>query len=328
MIHWDNEALTLSVIVPCYNEEAVLPDTHLRLVDVLEQLEDLDFEIIYVDDGSQDATPKILRQMQAADKRVRVVRFSRNFGHQLAITAGVEHASGGAIVVMDADLQDPPEVIPEMVAQWRNGYDVAYGVRIDRAGETAFRLSMAKAFYRVLNRLSKVQIPLDTGDFRLMSRKAVDSLRAMPERDRFLRGMVSWVGFRQVAVPYKRAPRIAGTTKYPLSKLLHLALDGIFSFSTVPLRLATWVGLAAAGLALAGIVSALVFRLLTGVWASGSTLLLIAVLFVGGAQLLSLGILGEYIGRIYGEAKRRPLYVVEERLGFKACKEESDLREG
>jgi glycosyltransferase involved in cell wall biosynthesis len=306
----------LSVVVPCYNEEEVLHETHRRLVDVLARLEDLDFEVVYVDDGSRDQTPSILRQLQAEDDRVRVLRFSRNFGHQLAVTAGVDHASGDAVVLIDADLQDPPEVILEMVAQWREGYHVAYGVRTDRPGESVFKLWTAKAFYRLMNRMSDTEIPLDTGDFRLMDRRVVGALGSMPERDRFVRGMVSWVGFRQIAVPYQRAPRLAGESKYPLYKMLRFALDGIASFSVAPLRLATWMGFTVSGLALLGIVYALALRLFTSNWITGWTAIFISVLFLGGIQLISLGIIGEYVGRIYGEVKRRPLYLVNERLGF------------
>ena len=306
----------LSVVVPCYNEEAVVEETHQRLTEVLRRLDDLEYELIYVDDGSRDRTAAVLEQLHAADESVRVLRFSRNFGHQMAVTAGVEHAMGDAVVLIDADLQDPPEVILRMVERWREGYHVAYGVRTDRDGETAFKLATAKGFYRVMNRLSETEIPLDTGDFRLMDRKVVQALQAMPERDRFVRGMVSWVGFRQVAVPYRRAPRLAGESKYPLFRMLRFALDGIASFSVAPLKVATWMGFVTSGLALVGIIYALVLRLFTNIWVTGWTALFIVVLFMGGVQLLSLGIIGEYVGRIYGETKRRPLYLVQERLGF------------
>jgi len=276
------------------------------------------FEIIYVDDGSTDGTASVLRELQAEDSRVRVVRLSRNFGHQVAITAGLEHASGDAVVIIDADLQDPPEVIGEFVARWREGHDVVYGVRIDREGETAFKRWTAKAFYRFINRLSDTRIPLDTGDFRLMDRAAVDALLSMPERDRFVRGMVSWLGFSQTAVPYARAARYAGSTKYPLFKMLRLATDGILSFSITPLRLATWTGFAASGLAIMGILYALYAHFFASGLVKGWTSSLIAVLFIGGVQLICLGIIGEYVGRIYGESKRRPLYFVRERLGFDA----------
>jgi len=306
----------VSIIVPCFNEAEVLWETHGRLIHTLTQLDDLEFEIIYVDDGSQDATPDMLREIRALDPRARTLRFSRNFGHQTAVTAGLEHASGDAVVLIDADLQDPPEVIAEMVARWREGYHVAYGVRTDREGETRFKLATAKAFYRLLNRLSETEIPLDTGDFRLMDRTVVDALRAMPERDRFVRGMVAWAGFRQIAVPYRRAPRFAGESKYPFFRMVRFALDGLTSFSRAPLRLATWMGFLVSSVALAAITYALFLRLFTNNWVTGWTALFIAVLFIGGAQLLSLGVIGEYIGRIYGETKRRPLYLVEEAHGF------------
>jgi dolichol-phosphate mannosyltransferase len=306
----------LSVVVPCFNEADVMWETHGRLIGALNQIPDIEFEIIYVDDGSRDGTAAAMREIQALDSRVRTLRFSRNFGHQTAVTAGLEHASGDAVVLIDADLQDPPEVIGEMVARWREGYHVAYGVRTDREGETRFKLATAKVFYRVLNRMSETEIPLDTGDFRLMDRSVVEVLRSMPERDRFVRGMVAWAGFRQVAVPYRRAARFAGESKYPLFKMIRFALDGLTSFSRAPLRLATWMGFAISAVAFVAITYALVMRLFTNNWVTGWTALFIAVLFIGGAQLLSLGIIGEYIGRIYGESKRRPLYLVEEARGF------------
>jgi len=307
----------LSVVVPCVNEEDVLRETNSRLRAVLEGISP-NFEIVYVDDGSTDSTPDVLREMQMRDERIRVVRFSRNFGHQVAITAGLEHARGDAVVIIDADLQDPPEVIREFVQKWLDGNDVAYGVRAERDGETAFKRETAKLFYRLINRLSDTAIPLDTGDFRLMDRAVVDALLAMPERDRFVRGMVSWLGFSQVAVPYRRAARLAGHTKFSFFKMLRFAMDGIFSFSTVPLRLATWIGFAASGIALVEIVVALFDRIFTNGLVRGWTSTVIAIWFVGGVQLICMGIIGEYVGRIYGESKRRPLYVVRERMGFEA----------
>jgi glycosyltransferase involved in cell wall biosynthesis len=244
--------MLLSVVVPCLNEAEVLLETHRFLTTALEQAQ-VDFEIVYVDDGSTDSTFALLRELQAQDARVRVVRFARNFGHQIAITAGLEHASGDAVVIIDADLQDPPEVLLEFLAKWLDGYDVVYGVRTERDGETAFKLWTAQFFYRFISRLSETRIPLDTGDFRLMDRRVVDALLSMPERDRFVRGMVSWLGFSQAAVPYRRAPRAAGSTKFSLFKMVRFALDGIFSFSILPLRLATWTGFAASALAIFGI---------------------------------------------------------------------------
>jgi dolichol-phosphate mannosyltransferase len=308
--------MLISVIVPCFNEEQVIRATYARLITALKFDAGVEFEILFVDDGSDDHTLEHLRQLQEADPRVRVITFSRNFGHQIAVTAGLEHAAGDAVVLIDADLQDPPEVIQEMFFLWRKGVDIAYGVRTEREGETAFKLWTAKAFYRLINRLSNVAIPLDTGDFRLMDRKVVDVLLGMPERDRFVRGMVAWTGFHQRAVHYKRAARHAGETKYPLRKMVRFAVDGILSFSFTPLRMAGWIGFSAAGLSMLGIAYALALRLLTHVWVPGWTLLFIACSFIGGIQLVSLGVLGEYVGRIYNEAKRRPLYVVRERLGF------------
>jgi dolichol-phosphate mannosyltransferase len=308
----------LSVVVPCINEEQVIGETHQKLVSTLEQIPNGRFELIYVDDGSQDGTLQILKEIQRADSRIRVIAFSRNFGHQIAITAGLENADGDAVVLIDADLQDPPEVILEMLEYWRKGSDVAYGVRSEREGESTFKLWCAKAFYRILNWFSDVEIPLDTGDFRLMDRDVVNAFLAMPERDRFVRGMIAWIGFRQEPVYYKRAARFAGKTKYPLKAMLSFASDGITSFSLVPLRLALYMGFTASGLALLGILYALLLRLFTDIWVTGWTLLFIAILFIGGVQLLFLGIMGEYLGRIYREVKRRPLYLAKERLGFEA----------
>ncbi len=318
--------MLVSVVVPCYNEEPVIRETHRRLVEVLDQLERDEFEIIYVNDGSRDQTLSILESLQSADKRVRVLSFSRNFGHQIAVTAGLDNASGDAVVLIDADLQDPPAVILEMVDRWHDGYQVVYGMRTDRPGESRFKLWTAKIFYRLLNRLADVEIPLDVGDFRLMDRQVVTAMRAMPERDRYLRGMVSWVGFRQIAVMYRREPRFAGESKYPLFKMLKFATDGVISFSIVPLRLAVWAGVIAIFMALGGIIYALIIRLYFSEthWVRGWTSTFVAILFLGGVQLIFLGFIGEYIGRIYGEVKRRPLYFLQERLGFETSREETE----
>jgi polyisoprenyl-phosphate glycosyltransferase len=306
----------LSVVIPCLNEEQVLSKTHSQLVRVLNEAP-VGFEVIYVDDGSTDSTAEVLRALQAQDPHTRVVRFSRNFGQQIAITAGLEHASGDAVVIIDADLQDPPAVIFEFLGKWMDGYDVVYGVRKEREGETQFKLWTAKLFYRLIGQLSDTRIPVDTGDFRLMDRRVVDALLSMPERDRFVRGMVGWLGFSQTAVAYHREPRVAGDTKYSLFKMIRFALDGIFSFSIFPLRLATWIGFAASGLAILGIIIVLLdkYFAVPGM-VKGWSSTVIAVLFIGGVQLICLGIIGEYVGRIYGESKRRPLYVVRERIGF------------
>src|SRR4051794_20337903 len=305
---------SVSVVIPCFNEEGNLRETHRRVTEAVSQA-GIQYEVVYVDDGSHDMTPELLRQLQAEDEHVRVVYFSRNFGHQFAVSAGLAHASGGATVIMDADLQDPPEVMLDMIRLWEDGYDVVYGVRTDREGETRFKLLTARLFYRLIRWLSETEIPLDTGDFRLLDRKVVDAIVAMPERDRFLRGMVSWAGFRQVGLPYRRAPRFAGETKYPLGKMVRFAFDGIVSFSVKPLRLSTLMGFIFAGLALLAILYALGMRLFTQRWVTGWTALIIAILFLGGAQLISLGIIGEYVGRLDGEAKHRPLYLARETPG-------------
>lgn len=306
----------VSVIIPCFNEEEVIQETYCRLIEAMTLVSGVEVELVFVDDGSHDRTPALLRELQESDLRVRAVFFSRNFGHQVAVTAGIEHASGDAVVLIDADLQDPPEVIGEMITLWRRGIDVVYGTRAVRAGEGALKLWTAKKFYRFINRISETPIPLDTGDFRLMDRKVVDAFLSMPERDRFVRGMIAWLGFRQEPVLYSRAPRLAGETKYPWRKMIRFAMDGVLSFSLTPLRLAIWVGFATAGIALLGMIYAFLVRLFTNQWVPGWTLLFIAGLAIGSVQLVCMGAIGEYVGRIYGEVKKRPLYVVRERLGF------------
>jgi dolichol-phosphate mannosyltransferase len=311
--------MLISVIIPCYNEMAVLPETHRRLSEVADRLKHPGaFEFIFVDDGSKDETARVLHELTLADTRVRGLRLSRNFGQQIATTAGLEHAAGDAVVIMDADLQDPPELIETMIARWQEGYHVAYAQRTERTGETAFKLWSAKLFYRIVQAISRAPIPTDTGDFRLMDRQVVDALVRMPERDRFLRGMVSWVGYRQIAVPYKREARFAGATNYPFWKMVGFAIDGVVSFSFAPLRLAVWTGFFVIGLALLGIVYAVILRFFAdpSQWVRGWASIFVAVLFMGGVQLISLGIIGEYVGRIYGEVKQRPLYFVRERFGF------------
>ena len=306
----------ISVVIPCFDEKDILLETHHRLTAVLGEVLDLEYELIYVDDGSRDATLDVLRTLQCDDSRVRVIALSRNFGQQVAITAGLAEANGDAVAVIDADLQDPPEVLLQMLQRWRGGVDVAYGVRSAREGETVFKRWTASAFYRLLDRLADVNIPLDTGDFRLMDRKVVDAFLAMPERSRFVRGIVAWIGFRQEPIHYHRAARAAGETKYTLEKMLRFASDSIFSFSLVPLRLAVWLGFFAAVLALLGVAYGFAIRLITNTWVPGWAALFVAILFLGGVQLMLIGVLGEYVGRIYGEVKRRPLYFVKERIGF------------
>lgn len=306
----------LSIVIPCFNEEDVITSTVNRLRAFCATVKDVQVELIFVDDGSQDDTRARLKSFGTEDPRIRIIGFARNFGHQVAVTAGIDAARGDAVVLIDADLQDPPEVIHGMLTLWREGYDVVYGTRTDRPGESLFKRVTARLFYRVLSRLSDVPIPLDTGDFRLMDRRVADTLRAMPERDRFIRGMVSWVGFRQTALPYQRAERLAGESKYPLRRMLRFATDGILSFSTKPLQISIALGMFAAFLSVLGVLYALYMRLFTHIWVEGWTALMIAILFLGGTQLISVGILGEYIGRIYAEIKQRPLYIVQEYWGF------------
>ena len=304
----------LSVVVPCFNEEAVIRQTHRRLTTGLGEASDLSFEIVYVDDGSRDATLDILRELHDGDARVRVISLSRNFGKEAAVVAGLATAKGDAVALIDADLQDPPEALLRMLGRWREGVDVAYGVRPVREGETVFKRWPSRAFYWLFNLLSDVSVPPDTGDFRLMDRKVVDAFLAMPERDRFTPGLVAWTGFRQEPVHFVRAARAAGETKWPVGKLIRLAIDGILSFSYQPLRLSVWLGLLSSCLALLGIVYIFVVRLTSDEWILGYASLYISVLFLGGAQFVLIGILGEYVGRLYMEAKRRPLYIVKERL--------------
>lgn len=308
----------ISVVIPCLDEAAVMPETLRRLQGLADGQPEYDFEFVFVDDGSRDSTLPILAQAAKADPRLRVISFARNFGQQIAVTAGIDVARGDAVVLMDCDLQDPPEVVAQMIARWREGYDVVYGTRTSRKGDSLFKRTTARLFYALINRLSEVPIPADTGDFRLMGRPVVEILRQMPERHRFLRGMVAWTGFRQTAILYERPERFAGQTKYPVTKMVQYALDGILSFSTRPLQMAIALGLTTVGLSMLGIVYALVMRIFTSVWVEGWTALIIAVLFLGGVQLLSLGIIGEYVGRIYGEVQRRPLYVVRHKIGLDA----------
>ncbi len=302
---------TVSIIAPIYNEYENLPELYRRVASVMEQAGE-DWELVLVDDGSTDGSTERIRELARQDKRVRPVIFARNFGHQLAVTAGLDYSRGAAVVIIDADLQDPPELIPEMLAKWREGYEVVYAVRAEREGETWFKKTTAAAFYRLINRITSVNIPVDTGDFRLLDRKVVDVLKQMRERHRFLRGMSVWVGFRQTGVTYKRAPRFAGETKYPLRKMLKFASDAITGFSYLPLQLATYLGFVSAGLSIVAIPVVVAMRMAGSQAFYGQATTLIAVLFLGGVQLISLGILGEYVGRLYDEAKGRPLYIVRE----------------
>lgn len=304
---------SVSLVVPVYNESEVLGAFYDRATKALAALPGGDYELIFVDDGSGDDSYDQLSRYAAANPRVRVLKFSRNFGHQIAITAGIDHARGDCVVVIDADLQDPPEVIAAMVERWQAGFDVVYGVRSDREGEKAMKLITASAFYRLLERLTAIKIPPNVGDFRLMSRRAVEQFKLLREKDRFVRGLVSWIGFRQTGVTYSRDRRYAGETKYPYRKMIKFAFDGITSFSSAPLKLATWSGYGASILAFLYLASVFVQKLM-GYTIEGWATIMVAMLFLGGVQLVCLGILGEYLGRVFNEVKPRPMYVVEELL--------------
>ncbi len=305
----------ISVVVPMYNEELVVFESYKRLKEVMESLNE-PYEMIFVNDGSQDATPDILRRICEADPTVHFIDFSRNFGHQTAISAGMDYSSGDAVVVIDADLQDPPEVIPEMIAKWREGYDVVYGKRAERKGETVFKRATSAVFYRVLKSLSDVDIPVDAGDFRLIDRKVCEALKLVKERNRYVRGIISWLGFRQTGVEYVRDKRFAGETKYPLKKMLHFAFDGITSFSIKPLKLSSYVGGVVSFAGFAYLLVVIFLKLFTDHTVEGWASVMAVSLFFNGVILMMLGIIGEYIGRIYDEAKGRPLYVVREILNF------------
>jgi len=303
--------ITYSIIAPIYNEIDNLSELYRRVKEVMDSSGE-PWELILVDDGSTDGSTDKIRELAQKDKTVRPVIFARNFGHQVAITAGWDFARGDAIVIIDADLQDPPEVILELAKKWKEGYEVVYAVRGEREGESWFKKFTAAMFYRIIYSITDVKIPVDTGDFRLMDRKVVDVLKQMKERHRFPRGMSAWVGFKQIGVTYKRAARIAGVTKYPFSKMLKLALNAITGFSYFPLQVATYFGFFSAGVSILAI-PIVVYMRMTGSGAFfGQATTLIAVLFLGGVQLISLGILGEYIGRLYDEAKGRPLYIVRD----------------
>ncbi len=311
----DHRRPMYSIVAPVYNEEAILLELYRRVTATMESLGE-PYELILVNDGSTDRSPEIMRQLHDQDPRVKVINFSRNFGHQVAITAGIDYAQGDAVVVIDADLQDPPEVILDLIERWREGYEVVYAVRAERKGETWFKELTAKLFYRIISSITNVDIPLDTGDFRLMDRRVVEALKHMREQHRFMRGLSSWVGFKQTGVEYVRQERYAGETKYPFRKMLRFALDGITSFSYLPLQLATYFGFAIAGLSLLGIVVTIILRLSGSTAFYGQATTLVSVLFLGGIQLIFLGIIGEYLGRIYDEVKGRPLYIVADTLGF------------
>lgn len=306
------EKILCSVIVPMYNEEAVINETYNRLTQVMEELKE-PYEIIFINDGSRDKTREILIELCNKNKKIKMLDFARNFGHQISITAGMDYAGGECMVIIDGDLQDPPELIPDMIKTWRSGYDVVYGKRKSRQGETLFKKFTAKAFYRILHKMTDVNIPVDTGDFRLIDRRVCEALKQLPERSRYVRGLMSWVGFKQTAIEFERSERFAGETKYPLKKMLKLALDGIMSFSYKPLKFASYIGTIISGFSFIYLIIVLIQKLLSPESAQSGWASLIAVsLFFNGIILLMLGIIGEYIGRIYDEAKGRPLYIISE----------------
>lgn len=314
---------TLSLVLPIYNEEEVIPELHTRLQEFLKELE-LDAEVLFVNDGSKDKSMELLRGIAKDEPRYKILSFARNFGHQTAITAGVDYARGKAVVVMDADLQDPPSVVLKMVAKWKKGYDVVYAKRRSRAGESFFKLFTAKIFYRVFAAMIPIEVPLDTGDFRLMSRRVVIALRELRETHRFVRGMVSWVGFRQTAVLYDRPGRFAGETKYPLRKMLRFAADGITSFSVLPLRFATYLGMIISAMSVLYAIWAIVAHFALHITLPGWTATVVLISLLSAVQLLMIGILGEYIGRIYEEVKRRPLYVIGDRVNLPRQRDTDD----
>lgn len=306
-----NKNKLISIIVPVFNEIEVIDAFYGRMKKVVDSIDFIQYELIFVDDGSKDGSYKKLTDIAESDHNVKIIKFSRNFGHQIAITAGIDISKGDAVVVIDSDLQDPPEVIKEFIKKWKEGYDVVYGVRKKRKGESRLKLATAAIFYRLLKTLIKIDIPLDTGDFRLMSRRVVEKFINLREKDRFVRGLISWIGFNQTGVYYERDERYAGETKYPYSKMIKFALDGITSFSSVPLRLATWLGYITSFLAFLYLSSVFIQKVL-GYTVQGWATIMVGMLFLGGVQLICLGIIGEYIGRIFNETKQRPMYVVEE----------------
>lgn len=309
--------MLLSVITPCYNEELVVEETYRRLTEVMART-GMDYELVFVNDGSRDKTYPLLMQLAEQDKAVKVIHFSRNFGHQCAVTAGINHCNGDLAVIIDADLQDPPEVILDMLEIQRNEQaDVVYGVRKKREGESWFKLFTAKCFYRVLNKLSDVQFPVDTGDFRLISRRIIDEFNRLHEKNKYIRGLISWMGYKQVPCYYERKERFAGETKYPLRKMLKFASTGLLSFSKKPLKLAVWLGVLSVVVALVYAIVILIMRILhPETFVTGWTSTIFMIIFFGGVQLLTIGVLGEYIGSLFDEAKDRPEYIISEKVNF------------
>lgn len=304
-----------SIIIPMYNEEAVIQETYRRLKKVMGNVES-GYELIFINDGSKDQSAEIIKDYSCWDDTVKLIDFSRNFGHQIAITAGMDYASGEAVIIIDADLQDPPELILKMIEKWKEGYEVVYAKRIKRNGETLFKKWSASLFYRVLRASTEINIPVDTGDFRLMDRKVVEQMKRLPEKNRFVRGLVSWVGFRQTAIEYERDERLAGETKYPLKRMIKLSLDGIMSFSYKPLKLAGYAGITLSAFGFPYLIYVLYLALFTEATSKGWPSLIGIMLIFDGFVLIMLGVLGEYIGRIYDETKGRPLYIVNELHGM------------
>jgi len=308
-----NKKPTYTIIAPIYNEVENIPLLHARVSEVMGKIGE-SWEFVMVDDGSSDGSTETILKLKKKDDKIVPVIFARNFGHQIAVTAGLDYSQGDAVIIIDADLQDPPEVILDLIKKWKEGYEVVYAVRSKREGESWFKLFTASAFYRLIQRITDVHIPVDTGDFRLLDRKIVNVMNQMRERHRFLRGMSSWIGYKQIGVEYEREERYAGETKYPLKKMIRFASDAITGFSYFPLQLATYLGFIAAGISIIAIPVVIIFRVTGSQAFFGQATTLIAVLFLGGVQLISLGLLGEYVGRLYDEAKDRPLYIVRENL--------------
>jgi len=306
----------ISWVIPCFNEEEVILETISRISKVSDSIDSYSWEILFVDDGSADQTRELIKSKIQEDQRIQLIGLSRNYGHQAAVQAGLNNSLGSAVIIIDADLQDPPELVDSFIKEWENGFDVIYGKRIERKSESLFKQFTAVLFYRILNSMSEIDIPLDTGDFRLIDQKVVYALRDMPEKGRFLRGLITWAGFRQKHIEYKREPRFAGTSKYPLRKMILFALEGITSFSRKPLQISSLIGGFASIIALIGIFYVLCIRLLTNNWVEGWAWLALIILMSSGLQLLSIGIMGEYLGRIYIESKNRPLYLVDERINY------------
>ncbi|MHC4267370.1 MAG: glycosyltransferase family 2 protein [Planctomycetota bacterium] len=323
MANQEKDKKLLSIVVPVFNETNVIDKFYERMKRTVDSWKSFSYEIIFVDDGSEDGSYQKLVQLADADINVKIIKFSRNFGHQIAITAGIDNAQGDAVVVIDADLQDPPEAITRFIEKWEEGYDVVYGTRESRKGESKMKLLTAALFYRLLRTIIKIDIPVDVGDFRLMSKRAVKYFRELRERDRFVRGLVSWIGFKQTGVAYEREERYAGETKYPYTKMIKFALDGITSFSSLPLKLATWLGYFTSFLAFLYLLSVFIQKVL-GHTVHGWATIMVGMLFIGGVQLICLGIVGEYIGRISNEIKQRPLYIIEEIRGVESNESVTD----